>query len=55
MPGNTLLIHIIHKMGFCISEVPSTFTDRRAGKSKMSGDEMIRGLIAVLKVRYARI
>lgn len=48
---HTLLIHIIHKKGYRIKEVPSVFIDRRIGKSKMSTREMLGGLFAILHFR----
>lgn len=48
---HTLLSHVAHKKGYRIAEVPSTFVDRQAGRSKMSQEEMIGGLIAILKMR----
>lgn len=52
---HTLLIWMIHKKGFRISEIPSIFVDRRAGESKMSFKEMASGLWAILKFRFLNV
>ena len=49
-----LLIHLIHRLGYRIKEVPSVFVDRQAGRSKMSMSEMVRGMIAILKFALIR-
>jgi dolichol-phosphate mannosyltransferase len=44
------MVYTLHLAGFRIREIPITFTDRRAGESKMSGvifGEALRNLLTM--------
>lgn len=45
--GHTLLVAALERKGYRIVEIPTTFTDRRAGHSKMNWDERIGGMRAM--------
>lgn len=49
---HTLLIYCIHRAGYRIKEVPTTFVYRTGGKSKMGHKEMISGLLAIFRYRF---
>lgn len=45
----------VHKKGFKIGEIPITFSDRRMGKSKISGYEIIKFFILCLELFLKRL
>ncbi|PIR20191.1 MAG: hypothetical protein COV45_07585 [Deltaproteobacteria bacterium CG11_big_fil_rev_8_21_14_0_20_47_16] len=49
--GHTLLVSAFERLKCSVIEVPSCFIDRHAGKSKMSWDERVGGLKAMLEFR----
>lgn len=49
--SHTLLVAAMERMGLRVTEVPTTFIDRRAGHSKMSWGERIDGLRAIMRFR----
>jgi len=46
-----ILFHCV-RAGARVVEVPIVFVDRRVGVSKLSRWEILRGLVAVLKLRW---
>jgi len=53
--SHTLLENILYKAGFKIKEVPSFFINREKGASKNSWREAVKGIIALIKHRWAYI
>ena len=46
-------LYRVRKRGFKIKEIPIVFSDRNAGKSKMSLDQVIDYMLTVLRIRLA--
>ena len=44
----------MYQAGFRLKEIPITFTERRAGKSKMSGSIAAETLLMVMRLRFGR-
>src|SRR5262249_4484923 len=55
--GYSFLVEILAacvRHGWCITEVPITFTDRRSGRSKLSGLEIYKGVFTLLRLGVKR-
>jgi dolichol-phosphate mannosyltransferase len=49
------MLYLVQQAGWQVGEVPITFQDRYAGKSKISQGEIVRALYTVLRLAYRRL